>query len=189
MATNLAPAAPTEIQHAGPHYKSAYGLSQQASPTSSDSGTPTNSSPISPRNNYGFAPVGRQLRPPRQVLYTPAVLRPTERPGKFGAKRGDSQPSLAALNHPLTPATNDSNNNSSDDSSGSSDGLDRSSIKNFSPQDPTPHMAAHGIHRIITEEWVDERYDDVTGEPTRDHWKVSTSSFPSACSWCLRMKW
>jgi hypothetical protein len=65
-----------------------YTSQQQPSPTDSAIPTPQNISPTSPRMDtclkYQLPNQVRQLRPPKSPLYVPAVLRPTERPGRQG---------------------------------------------------------------------------------------------------------
>jgi hypothetical protein len=120
------------------------------SPVNSAANT-ANSSPTSPRQQ--FLPLQtRQLRPPKGPLYVPAALRPTERPQK------PSPPTPPRSVH------------------GSLDSL------NDGSEEPQPSLtrrstiesaASGGISKLAENEWMkNEQLGEVTGLPTRDHWKV-----------------
>ena len=127
-------------------YQFPNGPRNQPSPEDSASNTPSNVSPTSPRmqeymrhlpSNY----VG--IRPMKQPLYVPAVLRPTERYPKQG---------------PLTPPKS---------LHGSLDSL-QNAAEEASEGPRTPLESA-----IENEMFVEaEELGDVTGPPKRDHWKV-----------------
>jgi len=134
-----------------------YGAPQGSSPVNSVTATPTNVSPTSPRTPNPFLQhqlplASRQLRPPKSPLYVPAVLRPTERPTK--------QPS------PLTPPRSVS---SSMDSihDGVAPGVSRSSTAD----------SKNGLGPVLEDTWrVEEEFGEVTGQPTREHWKADSAS-------------
>ncbi|EEQ28591.1 Zn finger protein [Microsporum canis] len=128
------------------------------SPASSASATPTNNSPSSPRlMNAQLQQIqsqSRQLRPPKSPLYVPAALRRTERAPK---------PS------PLTPPRS---------VHGSVDGLDTTTA----PTEPlsrrsTVDSTRSGVSRLAQDEWLrDQNLGEVTGSPTREHWKADSAS-------------
>lgn len=118
----------------------------QISPADSASNSPHNASPTSPRSNpQPFHVPGqvRQLRPLKSPLYVPAALRPTERPIR-------SSPSTPPKSHP-----------------GSVESLVKAGHADIDPAagpvdlDETDHAG-----------FVDEDLGPVTGDPSRDHWKV-----------------
>lgn len=147
--------------------------------THSATGTPINLSPTSPRTTFstpssssstalpylGFQT--RQLRPPKSPLYIPAVLRPTERPQRYSNLTRQGRASGATS--PLTPPLSAGN---------SFDGKDAGILANVTP-DGMPRRCrdndalTQGVTRIVTDEWNQDNFEDVTGLPTRDHWKVS----------------
>lgn len=111
-------------------------------------------SPTSPRQQY-LPLQTRQLRPPKGPLYVPAALRPTERPQKA------SPPSPPRSVH------------------GSLDGL------NDGSEEPQPALTrrstiesavSDGISKLAQDEWMKhEHLGEVTGLPTREHWKVRSN--------------
>lgn len=124
-------------------------------------GTPP-STTVSPTNNYpshaGFKP----MRQPTKCFYVPAVLRPTEmHPPKS--------------RRPLTPPRSA---HSSVDSKSSNTGFDRSISLPASPaEDLNAYFAQFGtVTRVVTDEWNVE-LGKVTGQPTRNHWKVRHTIF------------
>lgn len=126
---------------------------QHISPSDSATSSPNNASPISPRSQthqqYHLPGQVRQLRPMKSPLYVPAALRPTERPDK---------------NLPMTPPKS---------LHGSLDSLENGTVNEHSNNDS--QRAALDI--VVENNWIaDEILEDVTGEPTRDHWKVSKTS-------------
>lgn len=130
---------------------------QQMSPAESAMNSPNNASPTSPRfqNQLQHHVPGqvRQLRPMKSPLYVPAALRPTERPNK---------------NTPPTPPKS---------LQGSLDSLqDEGHASVDSLRAP--------VDLVVGNDWIaNEDLGEVTGEPTREHWKVSTiSSLPALCS-------
>lgn len=188
MAVNFA-AQPTVINPHPYQYSSrSASASQQPSPDSSAGSTPSNNSQSSLRQSLAGVPPhiayqSRQLRPPKSPLYVPAVLRPTEPP----SSRVASPPRQSRLNHgvnaPLTPPL--SAGNSFDNSD------DETIRKPFSPNKPNgfhtsnpllrilgaDNPAAGSISRVVTDEWMDNLgSEEVTGLPTKDHWKPDQAS-------------
>ena len=122
--------------------------------------TPTTSAATNPATTSTppiFNPLplqSRQMRPPKGPLYVPAVLRPTEIFPK------SSPPSPPQSFNGSPSSLNDSNNN-----------------------EPTAQMfrrrstidsQTSGISKLAEKEWMKlEHLGQVTGLPTRDHWKVS----------------
>ena len=139
----------------------------QISPANSQSSTPMNISPTSPRNPSvlsNLPHVTRQLRPPKSPMYIPAVLRPTERPHRQS---------------PLTPPRS---------LHGSTDSLDKTHGGHHSKPPSRPgtrdelrrhsSMGSTGSIRMI--ELVSERFSpdlgQVTGPPSRAHWKLDENA-------------
>lgn len=124
----------------------------QISPADSAPTSPNNTSPTSPRSHnyiqYHIPGQIRQLRPMKSPLYVPAALRPTERPGK---------------NRPMTPPRS---------LQGSLDSLEiRAADGNSNESRDAPSDL------VIENHWLaDENLGDVTGEPTRAHWKADQQS-------------
>lgn len=86
----------------------------------------------------------------KSPLYVPAALRPTERPNK---------------NPPTTPPK--SLHGSVDSLL---DGFTEGSVKDDTRSAP--------LDLVVANDWfADEELGEVTGEPTREHWKVSTIPF------------
>ena len=116
-----------------------------------------NNSPTSPRQQY-LPLQTRQLRPPKGPLYVPAALRPTERPQKT------SPPSPPRSIHGSLDSLNDG-------SEEPQPALTRRSTIESAVSD--------GISKLAQDEWMKhEHLGEVTGLPTRDHWKVR-SNLPS----------
>ncbi|KAJ5642488.1 hypothetical protein N7490_006488 [Penicillium lividum] len=125
----------------------------QPSPTNSNTTTPSNNSPTSPRLTttalHQLPLQSRQLRPPKGPLYVPAALRPTERPQKSS---------------PITPPRS---------AHGSLDSLNEDSDEPISRRS-TMESKHSGISK---HEWMKtEHLGLVTGLPTRDHWKADSAS-------------
>jgi hypothetical protein len=123
--------------------------SHQISPADSATNSPNNASPTSPRSHtslqYHIPGQVRQLRPMKSPLYVPAALRPTERPSR---------------NPPMTPPS----------MHGSLDSLDTAAAEGNTKVES--RRVPQDI--IVENNWIaDENLGDVTGEPTREHWKVS----------------
>lgn len=118
-------------------------------PSSGDS--PESYSPISPRAQWNvpahLRAHSRQLRPPKSPMYVPAVLRPTEKPIKQSPPKGNR----------LSCGTIDGGFDI-DGPVGMGDGI------------------VPGLSRIVTEEWNEEVLGQVTGAPSRNHWKVCSFS-------------
>ncbi|KUL90281.1 hypothetical protein ZTR_01970 [Talaromyces verruculosus] len=134
------------------------------SPTNSNTNTPANSSPTSP--HLASATVllpaqSRQIRPPKAPLYVPAVLRPTERPSR-------PQTSTAPTTRDPSPITPPRSVH------GSLDSLN---------EDPAPveyqanFQSRSTVSKVAEDAWKKgERLGEVTGVPTRDHWKADSAS-------------
>ncbi|KAF9883360.1 hypothetical protein FE257_003527 [Aspergillus nanangensis] len=122
------------------------------SPVNSNTTTPTNNSPTSPRQQY--LPLhSRQLRPLKGPLYVPAALRPTERPQK------SSPPTPPRSIH------------------GSLDSVDSDELESVSRRSTMETASIGGISKLAQEEWMKhEHLGEVTGTPTRDHWKADAQS-------------
>ena len=144
MATHVVTATTTSPTPSGNQF-SVYG---QPSPVNSATATPSNNSPTSPRQQY--LPLNnRQLRPPKAPLYVPAALRPTERPQKHS---------------PPTPPRS---------VHGSLDSLNDGEEQTVSSRRSTMDSTTSGVSRLAENEWMrHEHLGQVTGLPTRDHWKV-----------------
>ncbi|MCJ1232540.1 hypothetical protein MMC14_000493 [Varicellaria rhodocarpa] len=126
------------------------------SPVSSTSPTPTNVSPTSPRHSsllLHLPLATRQLHPPKSPMYVPAVLRPTERPYR---------PS------PLTPPRS---------VHGSTDSLlgDHGSLPQSRTSAPNGNNEAES-ERDPQGEILLEELGEVTGMPTREHWKPDANA-------------
>lgn len=123
--------------------------SQQTSPINSATGTPSNSSPTSPRASVlPYLPAHtRQLRPPKSPLYVPAVLRPTDPPKK------------TAKQSPLTPPASRHN---SFDPFENARALTRRS---------TGESGNSDLDSMLESENSTEGLGKVTALPTREHWK------------------
>jgi hypothetical protein len=122
----------------------------QISPADSAANSPNNDSPTSPRSHhslqYHIPGQVRQLRPMKSPLYVPAALRPTERPTKTT---------------PMTPPKS---------MYGSLDSLEDGNAEGHSRVDGTRAP----LDLVVENDWFgDEHLGEVTGEPTREHWKVS----------------
>ncbi|KAL9119617.1 MAG: hypothetical protein Q9187_003828 [Circinaria calcarea] len=139
---------------------------QHTSPPNSISPTPTNVSPTSPRapallSNLPLAT--RQLRPLKTPMYVPAVLRPTERPYR---------PS------PLTPPRS---------MHGSTDSLDGAGSFRPPSRQPTSDPATDDTEQPIVDEMMpEEDLGNVTGTPTRDHWKPDANAVICDAPMCYK---
>ncbi|KAG5289011.1 FYVE domain-containing protein [Histoplasma capsulatum G186AR] len=131
---------------------------QAPSPMSSATTTPANNSPTSPKLQNAqllqLPPQSRQLRPPKSPLYVPAVLRPTARTTKPP---------------PPTPPRS---------FHGSLDSLDSQS-KSAGPirRTSSSESTEIAVSKCAEDVWMkDENLGEVTGSPTRDHWKADSAS-------------
>jgi hypothetical protein len=136
---------------------------QQTSPPESMSPTPSDVSPTSPRIHqylqYRQPNQYKQIKEPRTPLYVPAVLRPTERYPKAS---------------PLTPPKSLHGSLDSLEGHHQGDMVD-------DPQQLDPVME--------NDYFPEEQLGEVTGPPTKEHWKVrchpfrhiSNRSHPSPC--------
>lgn len=135
------------------------------SPTNSNTNTPANGSPTSPHlasANVLLPTQSRQIRPPKAPLYVPAVLRPTERPSR-------PQTSTAPTTRDPSPITPPRSVHGSLDSL-NEDPAPVEYQANFQPKNT--------VSKVAEDAWKKgERLGEVTGVPTRDHWKVSLSVF------------
>lgn len=153
MATHVS--APTQTAPAATTSQiSIYG---HPSPANSATTTPTNNSPTSPRLTnatlHQLPLQSRQLRPLKSPLYVPAVLRPTERPQK---------PS------PLTPPRS---------VHGSLDSLNEGETNEPITRRSTVESSKSGISKLAEDEWMKgEHLGEVTGIPTKEHWKADSAS-------------
>jgi hypothetical protein len=150
-------ALPPQQAFANPSQMLIYG---HPSPSNSTANTPANSSPTSPQMSSAglvYPSQSRQIRPPKAPLYVPAVLRPTERPSKSSSSKDSS---------PITPPRS---------VHGSLDSLN---------EDPAPvarQTTFHSVRAASDEAIKSEFLGEVTGVPTRDHWKVSLFFFLFRC--------
>ncbi|QKX61577.1 uncharacterized protein TRUGW13939_08729 [Talaromyces rugulosus] len=145
-------ALPPQQAFVNPGHMSIYG---HPSPSNSTANTPANSSPTSPQMSSAglvYPSQSRQIRPPKAPLYVPAVLRPTERPSKSSSSKDSS---------PITPPRS---------VHGSLDSLN---------EDPAPvarQTTFHSIKAASDEAIKSEFLGEVTGVPTRDHWKADAAA-------------
>lgn len=131
--------------------------SQQTSPINSATGTPSNSSPASPRTSMHlpYLPAHtRQLRPPKSPLYVPAVLRPTDPPKR------------SARQSPLTPPASRHN---SFDPFETAAALSRRS---------TGESGSSDLDSLLENEANTDGLGQVTALPTKKHWKVRLADSP-----------
>lgn len=171
---------PSQYQYQG--YYSSSSSSQQPSPESSAGSTPSNSSPKSSRNATSAAAPhlafqSRQLRPPKSPLYVPAVLRPTEPPPSRVSSPPKNASRLGAA-PPLTPPSSAGNSFLQESPSRQPRNDDDNALRRILGQGSgsTGH-----ITRIVTDEWNDNSaLENVTGLPTKNHWKPDGAS--SACN-------
>ena len=148
----------------------AFGKGVYASPTSQ---TPPSSN-ISPTNWSSHANV-RQLRQPRQPLYVPAALRPTDtklpRPTDIpGHPRAPDTP----------PASKDNSFDSGRYSAAPSMRTDRLPRLDFFQTDDMEELR-RGLSRSASDS-LDEELGAVTGEPTTAHWKPDLTA--NDCAVC-----
>ncbi|KAL4786329.1 hypothetical protein BJX76DRAFT_124043 [Aspergillus varians] len=126
----------------------------QPSPMNSGSSSPSNNSSTSPRQQY-LPLQTRQLRPPKAPLYVPAALRPTERPSK------PSPPTPPHSVHGSFDSLNDGETGETV--------TRRLTIESVG--------SGGGISKLAENEWMkNEDLGEVTGLPTRDHWKADSAS-------------
>jgi hypothetical protein len=142
-------------------------------PQYGDSTTPPSNN-VSPSNRSAYMHA-KQVRQPKQALYIPAVLRPTELPGSRQTS--------------LTPPR----------SAHSSMDMSRDSFKFVAPaslasppmspdEDDSRSFGPWGessISRVVSDEW-NETKTAVTGAPTRNHWKPDHSAAQCKSSTCTR---
>jgi hypothetical protein len=123
---------------------------QSITPPDSDPTTPNDHSPSSPRSNWAGSSQlqlqPKQIRTPRAPMYVPAVLRPTE---KFMKASPPKKGQAADVNTPLHAP---------------------SGILSL---DYASASIRPNLRRMVTEEWTKITMGQVTGPPSRNHWKVS----------------
>lgn len=137
--------------------------SPTTSAQNSATNTPSHNSPTSPHMStaslHQLPLQSRQLRPLKGPLYVPAALRPTERPQKSS---------------PITPPR--SVHGSLDSLNEDAEPISRRT---------TMESQSSEISQDAQHEWLKTKdLGEVTGNPTREHWKVSISSFPYLFSTC-----
>ncbi|KAF2160949.1 hypothetical protein M409DRAFT_59476 [Zasmidium cellare ATCC 36951] len=166
---------------ANPMANSKYYMNPSAGPSPPDAYTsipPTSQTPpsnnISPTNYHSNVNV-RQLRQPRQPLYTPAALRPNDRLARPTDIPG----------RPRAPDTPPASQDSSFDSART----DPASAVEFGPGLPPEGLARQGtgsIHQMLSssdsEDLSRDEWREVTGPPTTAHWKPDESS--NSCYVC-----
>jgi hypothetical protein len=132
-----------------PHQPLYASQAQITPPSSAES--PGNQSPVSPRATFGVPShlqfQTRQLRPQKSPMYVPAVLRPTEKPVR------QSPPKNKSIY-------------------GSPESAEEVEGSGRSGEGIVP-----GLTRVVTEEWNEETLGEVTGPPSRNHWKVRNFYF------------
>lgn len=143
---------PNSHGHTLPHMPGPYA---HQSPIESATGTPVNLSPSSPRKNEIVADPLSQLhqRGPKSPMYTPAVLRPTERPHR---------PS------PLTPPRS---------VHGSTDSLDGTTTGRPVSRRSTAESSKKALGKVSEDESIPtDDLGPITGPPTREHWKPDANA-------------
>lgn len=162
-----------------PMNNSKYYMNPQTGPSPPESfsqgGNSSTTSPtnISPTNYHANV---KQLRQPRQPLYVPAALRPTDKP----TARPTDIP-----NRPRAPDTPPASQDSSFDSGriASPAAIDFGMSTTFSGQaDNDTDSLRRGLSRAASESFSEEDLGEVTGTPTTAHWKPDESS--SSCFIC-----
>ncbi|MCJ1454580.1 hypothetical protein MMC28_004933 [Mycoblastus sanguinarius] len=122
--------------------------------------TPLNLSPASPNNVYDFPglPLAtRQLRPPKSPMFLPAALRPTERPPR--------------LSPPTPPRSVHGSTDSLENSEGARPASRRSTADNKKKGALGNVIEDEPLINIPTED-----LGEVTGPPTRNHWKPDANA-------------
>ncbi|EMC92047.1 hypothetical protein BAUCODRAFT_38066 [Baudoinia panamericana UAMH 10762] len=147
-----------------------YGQGAYASPMSSPP-----SASISPTNIHSPYVNVRQLRQPRQPMYIPAALRPTDPP----SRPTDVPIGPRAL---LTPPTS---KDSSFDSAKSKAGVSTREVARIIVDSPVDvgdvDLLRQGLSRAASE-GLDDEPGEVTGPPTTAHWKPDVSA--NDCAVC-----
>ena len=148
-----------------------YGKGAYASPTST---TPPSTN-TSPTNFHSSHLNVRQLRQPRQPMYIPAALRPTDpltRPTDIPAR-------------PKAPDTPPPSNENSYDSGKSSNTAPSMTDVGASPLGGSFGSEVDMLRRSLsraTSDGLDEELGDVTGPPTTAHWKPDVAA--NECAIC-----
>ncbi|KAK4985079.1 Zn finger protein [Elasticomyces elasticus] len=137
-----------------PQYPRGIAMQPPYAPTSSTTPPSATASPTFHTAHLHAKHIGR----PKQPLYVPAVLRPTEMPPRT---------------MPLTPPR--STNNSFDSASSA-----RAISASHEQGALLGADSVLRVDRVVSDEWEDEALGDVTGLPTRNHWKPDWSA--STCT-------
>jgi len=174
--------------------------STSTSPTTTSPTSPRTSN-ASPEHRF-LHTRHEQIRKPRKAGYIPAVLRPTEYHAKCGIKVNTSASSTslsqsrsAATSGTVTPSTSYPNRNGTSGMMGAAVNMGMttpplSAGTSFDSKhdsaiggDETPsggrvvfdeEYFKANVNRVVTDEWNEMVMEcEVTGMPTRDHWKVS----------------
>ncbi|OJJ45834.1 hypothetical protein ASPZODRAFT_133698 [Penicilliopsis zonata CBS 506.65] len=151
------------------------------SPTNS-ANTTANNSPTSPQLTHALPLQSRQLRPPKAPLYVPAALRPTERP-----QRTSPPTPPRSVNGSLDSLNNNNNNTESDlveqhqhqhhQHHQHSQKQQKPQRQPLSRRSTIESTTATTITKLAEDEWMKlEHLGEVTGLPTRDHWKADSVS-------------
>jgi hypothetical protein len=133
---------------------------------------------VSPSNRSAYMHA-KQVRQPKQPLYIPAVLRPTELPGSRQASMTPprSAHSSMDMSRDMVKFTNNTG-----PASLASPPLspDEDEFRSYGPWGPA------SITTVVSDEWNETNVGAVTGTPTRNHWKPDHSAALCASSACAR---
>ncbi|CAK7266073.1 Zn finger protein [Sporothrix epigloea] len=169
----------TAVSNFASHYN------PQISPLStSSSGSPNSPKPsigTGNINNGGINYHTRQVRP----LYIPAVLRPNEHPSREGQAKAGAAIDNGSNGNSF--ATSDDSNDLELADDGSSGSWRSGSIRLNNSNLSLPGLSAFGIGRLsrrstndsiscIDSSWNLDLFPDVSGSPSRDHWKPDFES-------------
>ncbi|GAB7349694.1 hypothetical protein MBLNU459_g0438t1 [Dothideomycetes sp. NU459] len=129
---------------------------------------------VSPTNHHSHLHA-RQMRQPKQPLYIPAVLRPTELPCSRQTSLTPPRSAHSSLDSTRDPAK--------------FAGVSSLPVSPASEDDRAFAPWGQGsISRVVTDEWNDEPLGSVTGAPTRNHWKEARfhpqGTFQRSCDLC-----
>ncbi|CAD0021332.1 unnamed protein product [Aureobasidium pullulans] len=164
--------ATTFAQHPQPLQSPTYIHSQ---PQYGNSTTPPSNN-VSPSNRAAYMHA-KQVRQPKQPLYIPAVLRPTELPG---SRQASLTPPRSA--HSSMDMSRDGFKFTTGPASLASPPLspDEDDSRSYGPWGPG------SISRVVSDEWNENNMGAVTGAPTRNHWKPDNSASLCKSSTCAR---
>lgn len=142
-------------QYPQPSIRSPLGYPPQYPPM--DPNTPLNMSPSSPHASSQLSPLAtRQLRPPKTPMYVPAALRPTERPPRAS---------------PLTPPRSVHGSTDSLDGAESRQPMSLRSNTDSRKQASLSKVSENGQLQASEQAVPTADLPEVTGPPTRGHWK------------------